>query len=116
MDSLPTLPSTEQAKAHILPSGIAPSPISVASRTLLQSPEMRIVLFAFSPGQELPPHSTARRAWVCIIEGQCEFFFNGQWHTLSTGAALHLPPGHTHAVKATDGPFVMTLTLGTPGH
>ena len=52
-----------------------------------------------------------RRAVAQILNGSCEFFFSGNWHTLSTGALLHLPPDHPHAVRASSGPFSMLLTL-----
>lgn len=84
----------------------------IVSRTLLQTPELRAVLFDFAEGQELTGHSSKRRALVEILEGACEFQFNGGWAHLKAGALLHLPPGHPHAVRAHAGPFSMLLILG----
>jgi quercetin dioxygenase-like cupin family protein len=85
---------------------------SVVSRTLLQTPEVRVVLFAFSDEQELKPHVNNRRAFIQILEGVCSFLFVERWQRLEAGTFLHLPPGHPHAVRASEGPFAMLLTLG----
>ncbi len=88
------------------------SEASIVSRTLLQTPGLRVTLFRFAAGQELSPHTNRRRALVQVIEGRCEFQFNDAWHVLEAGALLHLPPNHPHAVRATTEPFTMLLTLG----
>ena len=84
----------------------------IVSRTLVQSPEARTVLFTFAEGQELTSHSSRRRALVHILNGACDFFFAGKWQRLEAGMFLHMPPNHPHAVRATAGPFSMLLTLG----
>jgi quercetin dioxygenase-like cupin family protein len=88
------------------------SPSGIVSRTLLQSPEARVVLFTFADGQELTAHTSKRRALVQILEGACDFFFAGRWQRLTAGMFLHLPPDHPHAVRAGAGAFSMLLTLG----
>lgn len=90
---------------------IETSPASIVSRTLLQTPELRIVLFAFADGQELTAHTSRRRAVVQILTGSCDFFYAGIWQQLQAGMLLHLPPSHPHAVRASAGPFTMLLTL-----
>lgn len=86
------------------------SPAGIVSRTLVQTPELRCVLFAFDAGQELTAHTSRRRALVQILGGECDFLYDGTWHRLAAGALLHLPPGHPHAVRAA-GAFTMLLTL-----
>lgn len=88
----------------------AAAPASIVSRALLQTPEARVTLFAFSPGQELTSHTNRRRALIQILEGSCDFFFNDGWHRLTAGTFLHLPPNHPHAVRAPEA-FTMLLTL-----
>jgi quercetin dioxygenase-like cupin family protein len=87
------------------------SPAGIVSRTLLQTPELRAVLFAFDAGQELTSHTSRRRALVHVLTGSCEIFFSGEWHQLESGALVHLPPGHPHAVRAGANAFTMLLTL-----
>ncbi len=107
-----TLLAADQAQTLELAAAVQTSAAGIVSRTVLQTPELRVVLFAFAEGQELTGHSSKRRAVVQILSGECEFQFNGAWARLSTGALLHLPPEHPHAVRAHAGPFSMLLTLG----
>ena len=85
----------------------------IVSRTLLNTPAARVVLFGFAAGQELTEHASTRRALIQILSGQCEFSLEGQSRTMKTGDLLHMPPNTRHAVKATE-PFSMLLTLLAP--
>ena len=107
-----SLISADSAVALVLSEAVQVSSSGIVSRTLVQAPELRTVLFAFDVGQELTSHSSGRRALVQILTGSCDFFFAGAWHRLGSGTLLHLPPGHPHAVRATDCAFTMLLTLG----
>jgi quercetin dioxygenase-like cupin family protein len=107
-----TLLPTDDAQALALADAVQVSSSGIVSRTVLQSPELRVVLFTFADGQELTAHSNRRRALVQILDGVCDFFFGGKWQRLDAGMFLHLPPNHPHAVRAAAGPFSMLLTLG----
>lgn len=109
----PTVLSSDTAQALSLAATVEISPSGIVSRTLLQTPEIRVVLFAFDAGQELTSHTSRRRALTQVLSGVCDFFYNGAWHRLETGSLLHLPPSHPHAVRASEGAFTMLLTLGT---
>ncbi len=108
-----TLLPAAEAQTLTLADAVQTSTAGIVSRTVLQTPELRVVLFAFAEGQELTGHSSKRRAVVQILQGECEFQFNGQWQRLASGTILHLPPDHPHAVRATGGAFSMLLTLGS---
>lgn len=114
MSQTTLLPSGE-AQSLTLREAVQHASSGIVSRTLLQTPEIRVVLFTFAAGQELSAHTSARRAVVQVLEGTCEFLFNGNWSALGAGTLLHLPPNHPHAVRASQGPFTMLLTLGSDG-
>src|ERR1044071_6311382 len=107
-----TLLPSDQAQALQLGDAVQISPSGVVSRTVVQSPEVRVVLFTFADGQELTTHTSRRRAIVQILDGACDFLFAEKWQRLEAGALLHMPPNHPHAVRASAGPFSMLLTLG----
>jgi quercetin dioxygenase-like cupin family protein len=107
-----TLLAADLAQALVLAEAAQISGAGIVSRTVLQTPELRVVLFGFDAGQELTAHTSRRRAVVQVLTGACEFQFNGAWQRLDAGALLHLPPNHPHAVRATLGAFTMLLTLG----
>lgn len=107
-----TLLSADDAVALDLAAAAQTSEAGIVSRTVLQTPGLRVVLFAFAEGQELTGHSSKRRAVVQILQGECQFLYNGAWSRLAAGTLLHLPPEHPHAVRAHAGSFSMLLTLG----
>jgi len=107
-----TLLAIDEAQALKLDDAVQVSPSGIVSRTVLQSPETRVVLFTFAEGQELTTHTSKRRAIVQVLDGACDFHFAGKWQRLEAGTLLHLPPNHPHAVRASSGPFSMLLTLG----
>ena len=57
----------------------------IVSRTLLNTPAVRVVLFAFDASQELTEHTNSRRALVQILSGHCDFLFGGRWQRLEAG-------------------------------
>ena len=87
-------------------------PKGIVSRTLLQTPLIRMVLFGFAKGQELTEHTSTQRALIQVLSGECEFFLSGKPRRLKAGDMLHMPPGEPHAVRATSQ-FSMLLTLIT---
>lgn len=111
--SHPTLLPAERAQALALADVAQSSVAGIVSRTVLQTPELRVVLFSFAEGQEITSHTSRRRAMVQVLEGACDFFYMDAWHRLAAGTVLHLPPDHPHAVRAATGPFSMLLTLGS---
>jgi quercetin dioxygenase-like cupin family protein len=106
-----SLIAADAAQSLALAEAAQVSPAGIVSRTLVQTAELRSVLFAFDAGQELTSHTSQRRALVQVLSGACDFFYAGAWHRLQSGAFLHLPPGHPHAVRAGAGAFTMLLTL-----
>jgi quercetin dioxygenase-like cupin family protein len=85
----------------------------IVSRTLLNLPNSRTVLFGFDQGQELTEHTSTQHAVIQILSGTCEFYLAGKPHQLRAGDFLYMPPHLAHAVKATEK-FAMLLTLSKP--
>jgi quercetin dioxygenase-like cupin family protein len=95
------------AETRFIPNGIA-------SRTVLRTPDSRVVLFGFAEGQELTEHTSTQHAVVQILSGECEFFLAGKPHLVKAGDVIYMPPNLPHAVRATQQ-FSMLLTLSKPG-
>lgn len=89
------------------------APNGIVSRTLLRSPNGRVVLFGFAEGQELTEHTSTQQALIEILSGECEFSLGGKLHSLKAGDLIYMPPNLPHAVKATKQ-FSMLLTLIKP--
>ncbi len=109
MSESPLLPKSE-AQVVDLPMEARFVDSGIASRTLLSTGNLRVVLFAFDSGQELTEHTTPHRGLVQVLSGTCEFKLGDTWHHLSAGQMAHMPPGLPHAVRAVER-FSMLLTL-----
>jgi quercetin dioxygenase-like cupin family protein len=105
---------SEQEKILSLGDETQFAPNGIVSRTLLRTPNSRVVLFGFAEGQELTEHTSTQHAVVQMLSGECEFSLAGQAHPLKAGDLLYMPPHLPHAVKATRQ-FSMLLTLTKPG-
>lgn len=112
MSERPLIDSAEP-KIISLPEQTQYAPHGIVSRTLLSTPTSRVVLFGFAAGQELTEHTSTSHALIEILSGQCEFFLDGEPHSLKAGDLLYMPPDLKHAVKATQQ-FSMLLTLFKP--
>ena len=86
------------------------APNGIVSRTLLSTPNCRVLLFGFAEGQELTEHTSTQHALVQMLSGECEFSLAGKPHQLKAGDIVYLPPNEPHAVRATKQ-FSMLLTL-----
>lgn len=86
------------------------TPNGIASRTLLSTPGLRVILFGFADGQELSEHTSTRNALIQILSGDCEFSLAGKPNSLKSGDVLFMPAGLPHSVRATSQ-FSMLLTL-----
>lgn len=89
------------------------APNGIVSRTLLRTPNSRMVLFGFAEGQELTEHTSTQHATVQMLSGECEFSLAGKPHNLKAGDVVYMPPNLPHAVRATKQ-FSMLLTLSKP--
>ncbi len=82
----------------------------IVSRTILRTPNSRVVLFGFAEGQELTEHTSTQHAVIQILTGECEFSLAGKPRAVKAGDLIYMPPNLPHAVKATRQ-FSMLLTL-----
>jgi quercetin dioxygenase-like cupin family protein len=88
-------------------------PNGIASRTILKTPNMRVVLFGFAEGQELSEHASTQHALVQVLSGECDFTVAGVVHRMKAGDLLYMKPNAPHALKAATE-FSMLLTLSKP--
>lgn len=82
----------------------------IVSRTLLQTPNGRVVLFGFAEGQEMSEHTSTSYAMVQMLTGECEFCLAGKPHRVKAGDVIYMPPNLPHALKAITQ-FSLILTL-----
>jgi quercetin dioxygenase-like cupin family protein len=85
-------------------------PRGIHSQTVYDGPDLRLVLFAFAPGEELSEHTAARPAVVHVLSGDGEALVGGEPHALGPGTWFRMPAGMAHTIRA-HTPLRMALYL-----
>lgn len=83
---------------------------SILSRTLLDTPELKLVVFHFAAGQELSEHTASMPAIIQIISGEARLTLGSEVREASLGAWVYMPAHLKHAVYAKT-PVIMLLQL-----
>jgi quercetin dioxygenase-like cupin family protein len=83
---------------------------AIVSRTLVDSEQGTITLFAFDTNQGLSEHTAPYDALVYLLEGQAIVTISGKEMTLQQGDLVIMPADKPHAVKAITQ-FKMMLTM-----
>ena len=75
-------------------------PRGIHSQTLYDGPDLRLVLFAFAPGEELSEHTAARPAVVHVLDGEGDAVVGGDPHAIAAGTWFRMPAGMPHSIRA----------------
>jgi len=75
-------------------------PRGIHSQTLYDGPDLRLVLFAFAPGEELSEHTAARPAVVHVLDGEGEAVVGGDAHAIAAGTWFRMPARMAHSIRA----------------
>lgn len=105
-----TLFPPDQNSVGDLLSLVRVEPDATVTKALLDSPAVRLVLFAMDAGQQLTDHSASKPAFVQVISGEIMFSLEGRQHKLGPGGWVAMQPGAVHAVEA-QAPTQFLLTL-----
>jgi len=83
---------------------------AIVSKPLIDSPQIRQVLFAIDAGQCLSEHTSSFPATVHVLDGAMTMSVGGATHELRANDWLLMPAGAIHSVEATQ-PVRFILTL-----
>jgi quercetin dioxygenase-like cupin family protein len=72
----------------------------IHSQTLHDGPDLRLVLFAFAPGEELSEHTAARPAVVHVLAGEGDAVVGGEAYALGPGTWFRMPARTPHSIRA----------------
>lgn len=73
---------------------------SIVSRTIFKDEQMKSIVFAFAPGQELSEHTASVPAIIHILEGDCELTLGGDRFDAAAGAWARMPANMPHSIVA----------------
>jgi quercetin dioxygenase-like cupin family protein len=82
----------------------------IVSKTLFESPVLKLVLFCFEPGQALSEHTAPFEAVIHVLQGKADIKLGDKIYDAAPGALYVMPSGLNHAVTAKER-FVFLLTM-----
>jgi quercetin dioxygenase-like cupin family protein len=84
-------------------------------RVLAELPQLEALELSYGPDFEgVDPHTHADHAdSFYVLEGEVEFFLDGEWHRAGPGTFLAVPPNVEHAFRPC-GEFFRLLNFHTP--
>jgi quercetin dioxygenase-like cupin family protein len=91
-DTVHFVPDLAAAAPHV--------PRGIHSQTLYDGADLRLVLFAFAPAEELSEHTAARPAVVHVLDGDGDAVVGGVPHAIAAGTWFRMPAGMPHSIRA----------------
>lgn len=82
----------------------------IVSKTLVDEPFTKVVLFGFARGQSLSEHTASMPAAIHILSGKGRVMLGEDWHDAGPGGYFFMPPERKHAIDAAED-LVMLLTM-----
>ena len=89
---------------------IEPPADGTLSRTIWQDEQLKVVVFAFSAGQELSEHTASSAAIMHFLLGEASITLGTDRHDVEAGSWVHMPPQLPHSTRTTS-PVIMLLLL-----
>jgi quercetin dioxygenase-like cupin family protein len=84
---------------------------SIVSRTIYQDNNLKAIMFAFAPGQELSEHTASVPAIIQILEGQCKLKVGDDFFNAGPGTWLRMPANTNHGIKAETRLYMLLIML-----
>lgn len=75
-------------------------PDSIVSRTVINTPALKVILFGFAPGQELSEHTAARPAIMHFLRGEAAVTVGDASYAAAPGVFVHMAARVPHSVVA----------------
>ena len=89
---------------------VAVPPDGILSRTLHNDERLRVVLFAFSKGQQLTEHTASVPAVLHVLEGEAVLKLGTDTQEARAGTWVHMPAQMPHGIEAKT-PLILLLMM-----
>jgi quercetin dioxygenase-like cupin family protein len=83
---------------------------SIVSRTIYKDDHLKVIVFAFAPGQELSEHTASVPAMIQILEGTCDLTIGKESYSGKPGTWVHMDANVPHSILA-QTPLKMLLMM-----
>jgi quercetin dioxygenase-like cupin family protein len=105
-------PIAAVAAAH---TAVAVNPSKPATATLHDTADLRLLVFRFSPGQEVPPHRSVSTVMLTVLEGTGTLSgdpdVTPKEIVCNPGDVVVYAPDELHGMRATHGPLLLLAAI-----
>jgi quercetin dioxygenase-like cupin family protein len=84
---------------------------SILSRTVYKDEQLKAIVFAFAPGQELSEHTASVPAIIQILEGECDLTVGSDSYAGLPGTWVHMQANLPHSIVARTPVKMLLLML-----
>jgi len=90
---------------------VASSPSRPATAVVLDTPDVRLIVFRIEPGQAVAPHHNPSTVVLTVLEGEGVVSGKEGDQHCRAGDVIAYEPGETHAMRASDRTFKLLATI-----
>ena len=90
---------------------VAATPGRPATAVLLDTPDVRLVVFRIAPGQAVPPHRSPSTVTLTVLEGSGTISGAGVERSCSAGDVVSYAPEELHGMRATAEELLLLATI-----
>ena len=105
-------------EAGLVPSDAAEvveTPTDLVRLLVTDRGDVQVTEYVSADREGPPPHRHEWHELEYVIEGEAEFWLDGQWHPASAGSVQVLPAGAAHSVRIPEGEArILMVTIGAP--
>ncbi len=96
---------------HAARTAIAASPTRPAMTVLLDTADVRLVVFRLAPGQAVAPHHNSSTVLLTVLEGEGILSGRDGDRQCTSGDLVVYEPGETHGMRAIDHELLLLATI-----
>ena len=90
---------------------VASSPSRPATDLVLDTPDVRLLVFRIEPGQSVAPHHNPSTVVLTVLEGEGVVSGSQGDRHCRAGDVIAYEPGETHAMRSVDQTFKLLATI-----
>jgi quercetin dioxygenase-like cupin family protein len=90
---------------------VAANPTRPATAVLLDSADVRLVVFRLAAGQAVPPHRSPSTVMLSVLEGSGTLSGGDGERRCAAGDVVAYAPDELHGMRATEGELLLLATI-----
>ena len=90
---------------------VAPHPARPATAVLLDTPDVRLVVFRIAAGQAVPPHRSPSSVVLTVLEGGGVLSGENAEQDCDAGTVMAYAPEELHGMRATEREMLLLATI-----